>query len=58
MEEKRSGPIYLVCRLISAADEEYATRAACNLVREKLTLLATACRNQIGECSAASGSSD
>ena len=38
MEEKRMGRT-LVCRLISAADEEYATRTAFDLVREKLTLL-------------------
>ena len=57
MEKKRRGRI-LVCRLTSAADEEYATRAACDPVREKLTLLATACGNQIGERSAACGSGD
>ncbi len=38
MEEKRRGRISFV-GLPSAADEEYATRAACDLVREKLTLL-------------------
>jgi hypothetical protein len=36
MEEKRRGRISL---LTSAADEEYATRAAYDLGREKLTLL-------------------
>ena len=47
---------YLVCRLTSAADKEYATRAAYDLVRDKLTLLPTACGNQIGERSVTSGS--
>ena len=38
MEREEEGP-YLVCRFTSGADEEYAARAACDLVREKLTLL-------------------
>jgi hypothetical protein len=37
MEEKRRGPISF-CRLTNAADQEYATRAARDLVRENLTL--------------------
>jgi len=42
MEEKRRGPISF-CRLTSAADQEYATRAARDLVRENLTLLHSVC---------------
>ena len=41
MEEKRMGRI-LVCRLTSVADDEYATRAARDLVRKNLTLLPAA----------------
>jgi hypothetical protein len=38
MDGREEEGTYVVCRLISAADEECATRAACGLVREKLSV--------------------